>query len=149
MSGMALSEFADALHELMSAMAHEFVRRQENEITRGKITITQLLIMELLMKSGESKMTDLARFMGVSTPAITGIVERLVKGGYVSRLSEASDRRIIKIALNAKGAGVVKKIHEQRREMIMKLFGRISQKEREDYLRILTRIRELAGSKKA
>lgn len=143
MSGMPLSEFADKLDELMSVMAQEVVKRQENEVTKGAITFTQLLIMNGLMRKGECRMTDLARSINVSTPAMTGIVDRLVRYGYVSRLSDEHDRRIIKIVLTAKGVEVVKKISGQKREMIMRTFGKISQKERDDYLRILGRIREV------
>ena len=93
-------------------------------------------------------MTDLARHMNVSTPAMTGIIDRLVRDGYAARFFDAHDRRIIKIELTARGAGVVKKINEQKRQMIMKIFGQISQKERDDYLRILGRIREVMVKEK-
>jgi DNA-binding MarR family transcriptional regulator len=140
---MGLAAFADKLSELMIVMGQEFIKKQKNEVTKGTITITQLMIMDYLVRNGESRMTDLARHMNVSTPAMTGIVERLVRNNYVSRLFDEHDRRIIRISLTSKGAGVVQKINEQRRQMIVKIFGQISQKERDDYLRILGRIREV------
>jgi hypothetical protein len=44
---------------------------------------------------------------------------------------------------------MVKKINAQKRQMIIEIFGKISQEEREDYLRILMRIRQILneGSK--
>ncbi len=148
MPPMSLAEFADKLDELMSVMAQEVVKRQENEVTQGAITFTQLLIMNSLMKKGPCRMTDLARHINVSTPAMTGIVDRLVRAGYASRLFDAQDRRTIKIALTVKGTTVVKKIAAQKRQMIMKTFGQISQKERDDYLRILGRIRGIIEKEK-
>jgi hypothetical protein len=46
------------------------------------------------------------------------------------------------VKLTPKGNGLVKKSFQQRRRMIMDMFGRISQRERGDYLRILMHIKE-------
>jgi DNA-binding MarR family transcriptional regulator len=143
MKPITLNEFADKLNEIMPVMIKEFARRQVNELYRGKITLPQFLILEFLKTQGECKMKVLALGLGVTTPAMTGIVDRLVRYGYVQRVFEPGDRRIIKIRLTNRGTDLVKKINQQRRQMILKVFGKISQAEREDYLRILLRIREI------
>ncbi len=102
-----------------------------------------ILILESLNRVGESKMSALARFMRVTTAAMTGTVDRLVRGGYCLRQDDSKDRRIIKVKLSLRGTKLVKKINVQRREMIIKIFSKISEKDRLDYLRILTRIKEM------
>ena len=139
----SLLEFADKMNQVMPVIIKEFAKRQANELYKGKITFPQFLISEFLSSHTDSKMTDIAHFMGVSTAAATGIVERLVKYGYVLREFDPKDRRIIKIKLTAKGAELVKKINQQRREMIIKIFGKISEMDRQDYLRILTQIKNI------
>lgn len=143
MAQFSLSEFADRLNQVMPLIIKEFTRRQANELYQGKITLPQFLILNFLSGQDESKMKDLAHFMGVSTAAMTGIVDRLVKYGYVTRVFDPKDRRIIKIRLLAKGLELVRKINQQRRQMLIKIFGKISQSEREDYLRILMRIHDI------
>jgi DNA-binding MarR family transcriptional regulator len=143
MSRVSLLEFADKLNEVMPVIIKEFSRRQVNELYKGKITLPQFLVLEFLHSSGESKMTGLANFMSVTTAAMTGIVERLVRDGYVVRVFDPEDRRIIKIKLTAKGSGLVKKILTQRRHMIIKIFGRISKTERKEYLGILMHIKDI------
>jgi len=101
------------------------------------------LILDFLEKNGESKMTDLAHFVSVSTAAMTGMVDRLVNYGYVVRESELHDRRVIKIKLNLRGNRLVKKINQQRRNMIIDVFGRVSETDRSDYLRVLMKIKEV------
>ncbi len=107
-----------------------------------KVTIPQFAILNFLSTEGEHKMTDMAKFMNVSTAAITGIIDRLAMSGYVVRKPDPDDRRITRVRLTSKGADLVKKSFHQRRQMIMDMFGKISQIEREDYLRILTHIKE-------
>lgn len=143
MKGIPLSEFADKMNELMPTVIKEFVRRQANELYKGKITLPQFLILAFLAREGGSKMSVLARFMGVSTAAMTGIVERLVRDNYALRQSQAGDRRIIKVKLTYRGAQLVTRINAQRKQMILSIFGKISEEDRRDYLRILMQIKDV------
>jgi DNA-binding MarR family transcriptional regulator len=147
---LSLSEFADSWNKIMPVIGREFFRRSPNELSQGKITLPQLLVLDFLNENSPCRMTDLARFMKVSTPAMTGIIDRLVRHGYTSRVYEPKDRRIIKIRLTVRGTDLIAKIIRQKRDMAIDVFGRISASERQEYLRILLRIRDiLAEEKKA
>ena len=140
---LPLSEFADKLNRIMPVIMIEFLRRNANELSRGKITPSQLLTLSFLNEKGESRMTDLAGFMKVSTAAMTGVVDRLVRDAYALRVFDPQDRRIIKVRLTPKGAELIKRINRQKRNMIVNIFGKISDSERQDYLRILTRLQDV------
>ena len=127
----------------MPVIGREFFRRNANEFSRGRITLPQLLVLDSLNENSPCRMTDLAHFMKVSTAAMTGIIERLVRHGYALRVYEPKDRRVIRIKLTAKGLGLVTKINQQKRKTIINIFSRISEEERQDYLRILTRIQNI------
>jgi DNA-binding MarR family transcriptional regulator len=139
----ALFEFADKINQIMPVMFREFARRQVSELYKGKITIPQFLLLESLYRDGESKMTALANLMRVSTAAMTGTVERLVRDGYVMRVYDPGDRRIVKIKLTRKGNKLVKGVGEHRRRMVIKIFSRISDGDCADYLRIISQIRDI------
>ena len=87
-------------------------------------------------------MTDISRSAGVTTAAMTGLVDRLVKYAYVKRSSDPKDRRIVKIALTGEVSMTVKKMLDHRKKVVMKIFGLVSEAERDEYLRILTNIRD-------
>ena len=142
MAAMSLNVFADKLDVIMPLISKEFVRRHQNELYRGTITMPQFLVLTYLEKQGAVRMTDLAIYMNVSTAAMTGAISRLVRLAYVRREADAKDRRIIKVRLTAKGEAVVRKVHDERRQSFIDVFGKISETEREDYLRILMRIKE-------
>ena len=149
MTNLSIQEFADKLDKIMSVIIKEFSRRQTNELYKGEITLPQFLVLEFLRADGELKMKDLASNMHVSTAAMTGIVDRLVRDGYVVRSPDAKDRRIIKIKLVEKGSQIVKKIIKERRQMIIRIFGKISGGERRDYLNILTHIKDVLQKENA
>lgn len=147
MTQLSLSEFARKMNEVMPVIMREFGRRLVSALYKGKITLPQFLLLEFLHREGESKMTALAHFMNVTTAAMTGIVERLVRAGYVIRTYEAEDRRIIKVKLTAPGMDLVKKINQQRCQMVIKIFGKISEADRREYLRILMQIKDILSAK--
>jgi DNA-binding MarR family transcriptional regulator len=140
---MTLHEFADKMNDIVPIMIKEFSRRHVSELYKGRITLPQFLILDFLYRNEDSKMSDLARFMSVSTAAMTGMVERIVKYDYAIRESEPHDRRVIRIRLTAKGSELVKKINQKRGQMIIDVFGRVSEKDRSDYLRVLAKIKDI------
>jgi DNA-binding MarR family transcriptional regulator len=142
MSGLTLTQLADRVGELMPAISREFLRSQTMDFYKVKITLPQCVILGTLDKNEESNMSELAKGMNVTTAAMTGVIDRLVRDGYVTRENDPDDRRVIKVRLTAKGDKVAKMLHEHRRQMTMKLLGVLSEQEREDYLKILTRIKD-------
>lgn len=149
MSGVTLKEFGDKMSAMLPLMIKEFARRQANELYEGKITLPQLLILDFLHRQDAAKMKVLANFMNVTTAAMTGIVGRLVAAGYVKRTYIQDDRRIIKIKLTSKGEELVKKINKQRRQMIINIFSKISDADRQEYLRIWLQIKAVIDKEKA
>lgn len=141
MDSRPLNEYAQSLIEIMPEVVRGLWRREINELTSGTITPPQIFILIYLNKMNELRMTDIARYLSVTTAAATGLVDRLVKGGYVQRVYDPSDRRIIKVKLTPKGIDVVKKILMNKVLRIKEIFGKLSAGDREDYLRVLTRIK--------
>jgi len=88
-------------------------------------------------------MSELAKVMDVTTAAATGIVDRLVRYGYIVRAYDPKDRRVVNIKLTQKGSDLVKRIGRQRREVTSEVFGKISKEERENYLAIMLHIRDV------
>ena len=142
MTGLSAAEFADKVSETMAVIYREFMKQQASEFYKLKVTVPQLGILEFLHRSGGSNMSDIARYMNVTTAAMTGIVDRLVRDGYVMREHDDNDRRIVRIKLTAKGGSVVRSMIERKRRFTAKIFSTLSHSEREEYLKILTRIRE-------
>lgn len=141
MGPTSLSEFADKIGEIMPVIAKEFMKYQPGKIHKIKLTLPQFVILGFLNREGESRMTDMARFMRVTTAAMTGMVDRLVRDGYAVRAHDPKDRRTVKVKVTPKAARLVEEIDKQRRQATINIFSRISQAERETYLEILMHIR--------
>ncbi|HEX6066048.1 MAG TPA: MarR family transcriptional regulator, partial [Longimicrobiales bacterium] len=66
------------------------------------ISVTDLESLEVLAREGRMTAGRLAQLMGLTTGAITGLVDRLVHAGYVTRSADPDDRRKVLIELNMK-----------------------------------------------
>ena len=87
-------------------------------------------------------MNTLVDALKVKFSAVTTIIDRLVKTGFVIRQHGKEDRRTVFVALSAKGKKILLEDYQRRRKAFMQVFSRVSAKEREDYLRILEKIVE-------
>lgn len=143
---MDISEFVDKISTLLPILMKEFIKHQPEEIAKGKLGLPQVLVLQHLVDKDALKMVEIARFLKVSTPAATGIVERLVKAGYAERLFDKDDRRIIRVKVTSKGKTLLEKINQERRKIMLKIFSKVSEKDRKDYLRVLLKIKEILTS---
>ena len=74
-------------------------------------------------------MSDIAKKMGHSTAAATGLVDRLEKLSYVERVHTAEDRRKIMVRITQKGAELVARM---RREIASNLSDVMSDMDEEE-----------------
>jgi DNA-binding MarR family transcriptional regulator len=58
-------------------------------------------------------MTDIARKMGHSTAAATGLVDRLEKLGYMERTHAIDDRRKVLVRITSQGLQLVSRLRDE------------------------------------
>ncbi|MGA2775814.1 MAG: MarR family winged helix-turn-helix transcriptional regulator [Candidatus Omnitrophota bacterium] len=143
---MYIKEFANKVIELSPQIIRGFKQYENNYLTRGEITLPQFWALGYLDYNGKSKMNDLAKHLKISPSATTGLINRLIVQGLVVRKDDFHDRRIVWIELTPKGKGIIKSITKQKTETLIKVFGKISPKDREHYLNILEQVVKITAS---
>ena len=88
-------------------MQMAFARDRSNPFFSVHLTMSQLKILFALRLHGAAGGQELAQMMGVSLATITGIIDRLVASGHVTRGEDPRDRRVRRIELTDKGTGQV------------------------------------------
>jgi DNA-binding MarR family transcriptional regulator len=142
MPAITIEKFADRLTEIMGTVIREFTKQQTNELHKGNINVPQFLILNHLLQKKESNMKELTGLINLTGAATTGIVDRLVSSDYVARCFDSRDRRVIKVRLTAKGKALILRVYAERKKIIMHLFQKVSERDRQEYLRILTQIKD-------
>lgn len=85
---------AAAVHDLLAS----FVR-----LTPRDMSLTSVSVLATLDRTGPHRITELAASEGVSQPAITTLVASLAREGYVERLSDPADKRVVMVAITGTG----------------------------------------------
>ncbi|MBU0759511.1 MAG: MarR family transcriptional regulator [Candidatus Omnitrophica bacterium] len=112
-----------------------------------RITPAQILMLMSIHAHGKCHLKTLARERKVSPPTITGLVDRLLKDGYVRKDPDPEDRRAAMVSLTKKGEGVVTRHLASIQNLWKSILTHLSQKEREQYLGILRKIVNILSKK--
>lgn len=90
---------AQALSSMDSLVATHLLGQQEMAQRLG-LNVTDLLCFACVLKAGENLLTagDLAEHAHVTTGAMTGILNRLERGGFITRVPDPNDRRRVRVA---------------------------------------------------
>lgn len=148
MKHLTLDEFGDHILELFPKLMQEITRHENNYVTKGKITLPQLMVLQFLSQKNEYQMSELAESINVSFSTATGMINRLIKHGLVSRRHGVKDRRAVIVTITNKGKSIVKEVYAQKRKGMIELFKRLSQKERSTYIGIIKKlVQKLSASK--
>ncbi|HEY5519459.1 MAG TPA: MarR family transcriptional regulator [Candidatus Limnocylindrales bacterium] len=73
------------------------------ELPDSSVTMAQMRVLMLLVTIGPTHMSELAGALRISLSTLSGLVDRLVESGLVSRHTDDHDRRQVIVSLSADG----------------------------------------------
>lgn len=83
------------------------ILRLSPELTRGKVSFPQFFLLAYLAEEECLSMSNIAKMMGHSTAAATGMVDKLQELGHLKRYTAAADRRKIMVRITEQGRALV------------------------------------------
>lgn len=105
------------------------------------LTQTQIFTIITLAEQAPIRLSEISQKMNISAPTVTGIVDRLVKLGYVKRVPDQEDRRAINVDLTVKGRNVAVKLKKTIKRKWKGLLIELSKSDQEQYIAILRKIK--------
>ncbi|GGW52365.1 putative HTH-type transcriptional regulator YcgE [Streptomyces lucensis JCM 4490] len=115
---------AQALSAMDHLIAAHLIGQQELARRLG-LTVTDLTCFAFVLEAGEDLLTagDLAARAHVTTGAVTGILNRLERAGYVTRRPDPSDRRRVRVAAVPAAVTRVEAVYAGHYERLTALFS--------------------------
>ncbi len=80
------------------------------ELTKGKVSYPQFFLLAYLAEEECLSMSNIAKMMGHSTAAATGMVDKLQDLGHLKRYTAAADRRKIMVRITDQGRELVQQM---------------------------------------
>ncbi|MEU1788235.1 MarR family transcriptional regulator [Streptomyces sparsogenes] len=103
-------EIADVLEQLAVLAVRQLAKRD--------ISMTAASALGRLAREGPTRLTSLAADEGVSQPAMTQLVQRLVKQGLMARVADPGDGRAVLVSITDAGRRL---LAERRRDRVARL----------------------------
>ena len=103
----SLYEFGQEMARIMPKFLGLVMKKQGKALSAGNITVQQMFILNILKHESPMMMSRLARNMNLTTSAVTGLVTRMVRSGYLKRITDEKDRRIIYIEMTKKAGNII------------------------------------------
>ncbi|MDD5085512.1 MAG: MarR family transcriptional regulator [Candidatus Omnitrophica bacterium] len=134
----SMKEFQKLFREIQFKFSRFFTRMFSSE----KLSVPQIFVLAQLFREGDLPMNQLAKYLGITRPAVTNLIDRLVKEDYVERIANSDDRRVILARLKKKGRDIVGKLEAKWVDFLTKTVSKFSRSEQDtirDFYRSLSK----------
>jgi DNA-binding MarR family transcriptional regulator len=118
-----------ALHRSARHLTNQNGLYTDAAAARLGLNRTDLECLSIVHLAGPVTAGDLAETTGLTTGAITGVIDRLEKGGYVARQADPNDRRRVIVTAGAERGRAVGALFAPMQQAIEQLYERYSDDE--------------------
>jgi DNA-binding MarR family transcriptional regulator len=138
---------AERLSHIILEMQRCFVLRLCKELAPGNVSFPQFFLLAYLDRKEVLSMSEIAKKMGHTTAAASGLVARLENLRYVVRSAARDDRRKVMVCITPKGSALVRRIREEMVGNIMKILNHLTPDEQKAWFQIYSKIYDYCQSK--
>lgn len=94
----------------LPSLRKKFLGLEEIRLRFG-IPISHLQVLAALRDSGSMSVSEISQTFGIARPNVTPLVDRLTGEGYVERMRNERDRRVVDISITERGRDKLDEIH--------------------------------------
>jgi len=99
--------------------------QEYKDLMDDEITTKQGVLLELVHKHGSLNISEIAEAMEITSSAVSQIVSKLEKEGYIKREINPSNRREIFVEMDEKGIEHFKRCEEVERSIINRFYSKL------------------------
>lgn len=103
---MVLSDIYMKLRKIMIEISQTY-REANAESDLPNLTVKQYYYLDTIYRMGNPTYSEIAEKLKVTKPAVTAIVNRLIKMDFLERVQSATDRRFYSIIVSNKGKKLI------------------------------------------
>ncbi|MCW2277298.1 MarR family winged helix-turn-helix transcriptional regulator [Heliophilum fasciatum] len=132
---MAISEIAlsNQIRKL-SKILNNLASRQAAKLG---LTVPQGMVIREIYEEPKT-MSQISQAIGLSCSTTTGIVDRLEREGYVKRIRDDSDRRVVWLHREEKLDGLIRQVRMMQDQFYVQIFADLSADERAQVAKTMT-----------
>lgn len=126
------TDLVELLFQLLRLM-----KKKMMPVQYSHLSILQIHALVFLEHHENVPMSEIAECFHIELPSATSLLNKLFEQGLVSRHEDPKDRRLVRVALTAKGKTTAKQAHLEQKRKLEKILSYLSAKEKKDLRTIL------------
>ncbi len=138
-----IKEFLGSARIFAKAVDDVLEERLLAQVAGRQLTSSQMKVLELVAFTDIQTVSELAAFLGISTPAASKTVEKLVQRKFLSRCGGENDRRSVRVSLTEEGRRLLAAFDFARTERLKDLFSKYPP---EDLKRVATLLDQISAA---
>lgn len=127
---------ADELPRMIAAI----MQNDDSAVSKGQLSVPQFWALHYLDQNGHMTVNELATALNRKISSASGLVNRMVKSGLITRTRDTVDRRVVHLALTAKSRRLIDHLVGNRKDGIRLTYSALTGEERALYLRLMDKI---------
>jgi DNA-binding MarR family transcriptional regulator len=125
----------------LSGLHHKLFLNDWNSDDSIGITMTQMSVLDILVKEGPKRVKELAQSLHVTSGGVTLLSDKFIQQGLLKRIrNESDDRRSVIIEITEKGRELHRKGNETRIRLLSKQFEALTNEDIENWNRIYRKL---------
>jgi len=134
--GEEIKGHVNQLIALLPDLEKAFRTDKPQEVLHMDISLPEIFVLGQLSSNEKPTMSELGRSISMDLSTLTRTVDKLVKKEFVARKRDPEDRRMVRVALTAKGRRIISRFEEARKKHIESILRQMTSQERRDLLNI-------------
>lgn len=115
--------------DISAEVASEQEKPEWHDINELRATHGQIRLLRSLNKRQRCTMQELADLLGVAAPTVTAMIKRMLTQGFVERIRDEQDWRVVWISPTERGLSAVTLYDQFRRANLQRRLAQLNQEE--------------------
>lgn len=142
--GEAHAELVRRVGDIVRRMGAQSVIVSQTVAARFGLNMTDLECLDLIQLQGRVSAGELASATGLTSGAVTALIDRLERAGYVARVDDPADRRRVLVRIRKGSIGDIEKAYAPLQKRMFGLWSQYSAADLEVIADFLGRSLELS-----
>jgi len=108
-------------------------------LTRSEYELLVMLVMSTKDGKGAFTVTEISNLLQVTPAGVTHLINPLEEAGYIERLPDPYDRRIVRIGLTAKGTQTAETLISEVQENLIGLVNHLGVEDSKTLIRLMSK----------
>jgi DNA-binding MarR family transcriptional regulator len=118
-----------------------------NELTRSEYELLMLLVMHQGDGGRTLAATEISDLLQITPSGVTHLINPLEEGGYLERLRDRADRRVVHIKLTEKGCETAESLLAEFQQRVVTLVEHLGEEDSRTLIRLMSSVVALSNAR--